>query len=66
VRADLGQPALGKLGISLVQRPGDGQLQDAVAEELEPFVRRRPVQRPGGMGEDVLEPCGRKRVDQRA
>ena len=64
VRADLRQPALGQVGVAVVQMPCDGQLEHAVAEELEPLVRRRPVGRPRRVGEDVLEPVRRQRADQ--
>ena len=64
VRADLGQPPLGGVRIALVQLPRDRELEHAVAEELQPLVRRRPVGRPGGMREDVLDPLARQRVDQ--
>ena len=40
VRADLRQPALGEVGEAVVERAGDRQLEDAVAEELQPLVRR--------------------------
>jgi hypothetical protein len=66
VGADLRQPSLRKLGVALVQRAGDGQLEDAVAEELEPLVRRGSLCRPGGVREDVLEPLRGERVDQAA
>ena len=64
VRADLRQPALGGVRIAVVERPRDRELEHAVAEELQPLVRGRPVGRPGGVREDVLEPLARQRVDQ--
>jgi hypothetical protein len=64
VRADLRQPALGELGVTFVQVPGDGELEDAVAEELEPLVGRRPIRRPRGVREDLVLPLRRKRADQ--
>jgi len=42
----------------------DGEVEHAVAEELEALVRRLPVGRPVGVGEDVLESLPRKRLDQ--
>ena len=41
VRADLRQLPLGEVGVPLVELPRDGQLEDAVAEELETLVGRR-------------------------
>jgi hypothetical protein len=54
VRADLCQAPFGEFRMAVVQVPGDGQLENAVAEEFEPFVRRGAVRRPGRVGEDVL------------
>jgi hypothetical protein len=42
----------------------DGELEDAVAEELEPLVRGVTLARPRGVGEDGLRQLGRERVDQ--
>jgi hypothetical protein len=42
----------------------DGQLEDAVAEELQPLVRRATFARPRRMGEDRLRQLRRERVDQ--
>jgi hypothetical protein len=42
----------------------DRELEDAVAEELEPLVRRATFARPRGMGEDGLRQLRRERVDQ--
>jgi hypothetical protein len=64
VRPDLRQLALGELRIALVQLTRDRQLENAVAEELEPLVRRRPVRRPRSVREDVLQALGRKLVDE--
>jgi hypothetical protein len=47
-----------------VQRVRDGQLEDAVAEELEPLVRRGALARPRRVREDGLRQLRRKRVDQ--
>jgi hypothetical protein len=35
-----------------IERVGDRELEDAVAEELEPLVRVVALARPRGMGED--------------
>jgi len=64
VRADLRELSFREIGIALEELAGDGELEDAVAEELEALVRRSPVGRPGGVGEDVLLALGRKLVDQ--
>jgi hypothetical protein len=42
----------------------DRELEDAVAEELEPLVGGATVARPRRMGEDVLRQIRRERVDQ--
>jgi hypothetical protein len=42
----------------------DRELEDAVAEELEPLVRRRPLVRPRRVREDLLQPLPREGVDQ--
>jgi hypothetical protein len=64
VRADLRQPALGEVGVPVVERVRDGELEDAVAEELEPLVRRRARGGPGGMGEGGRRALARQRLDQ--
>jgi hypothetical protein len=64
VRADLREPALGQVRKPLVQRPGDGQLEDAVAEKFQPLVGIAPVGRPRGVRERVVEPPSRKLVDE--
>jgi hypothetical protein len=66
VRADLREPALGRVRVAVVQLLRDRELEDAVAEELEPLVRGSAVGRPRRMGEDVLDPLARQRVDQAA
>ena len=40
------------------------ELEDAVAEKLQPLVRRSPVRRPRGVREDVAEPLLGQPVDQ--
>ena len=47
-------------------RARDRELEDAVAQELEPFVRVCAVLDPRGVGEDLLEPVGRELRDQAA
>jgi hypothetical protein len=47
-----------------VERVRDGELKDAVAEELEPLVRGATVARPRRVREDGLRQLRRKRVDQ--
>jgi hypothetical protein len=64
VRADLREPALGCLAETVEDRTRDGELEHAVAQELEPFVRLRPVVRPGRMLEDLLQAFGRELGDQ--
>jgi hypothetical protein len=49
------------LGIEGVR---DRELEDAVAQELEPLVRGATVARPGGMREDGLRQLRREIVDQ--
>jgi hypothetical protein len=47
-----------------IERMRDGELEDAVAEELEPLVRGATVARPRRVGEDGLRELRRERVDQ--
>jgi hypothetical protein len=47
-----------------VERVRDGELEDAVAEELEPLVGGATVARPRRVREDVLRRLRRERVDQ--
>jgi hypothetical protein len=47
-----------------VERMRDSELENTVAEELEPLVRRATVARPRRVGEDVLRQLRRERVDQ--
>jgi hypothetical protein len=42
----------------------DRELEDAVAEELEPLVRGAAIARPRRVREDGLRQLGRERVDQ--
>jgi hypothetical protein len=66
VRADLGQPPFGGSGEAVEDRARDRELEDAVAQELETFVRVGPVLDPRGVREDLLEPLGRELRDQAA
>jgi hypothetical protein len=47
-----------------VERVRDGQLEDAVAEELEPLVGLGALARPRRVREDVFRQLRRERVDQ--
>ena len=42
-RAQLGQPALGQVGVAQVERLGDDDAEHRVTEELEPLVGRQPA-----------------------
>src|SRR5689334_13812203 len=64
VRTHFRQPPFGEVRMPLVQSVRDGELEDAVAEELEPLVRLATVVRPRRMGEDALRQLRRERVDQ--
>jgi hypothetical protein len=46
VRADLGELTFGEVGMARVERMRDGELEHAVAEELEPLVRLATLARP--------------------
>jgi len=50
--------------VARVESVRDGQLEDAVAEKLEPLVRGATLARPRRMGEDGLRQLRRERVDQ--
>ena len=47
-----------------VERVRDGELEDAVAEELEPLVRRAALAGPRRVCEDRLRQLRLERVDQ--
>jgi hypothetical protein len=66
VRSDLREPALRRLFEAVEDGTSDRELEDAVTEELEALVRLRAVVRPGGVGEDLLEPLGRQLGDEAA
>jgi hypothetical protein len=65
MRPDLREPAFRQVGIALVEGAGDGELEDAVAEELEPLVRLRSIGSPRRVREGVVEPLAGKLLDQR-
>jgi hypothetical protein len=50
--------------MTYVERMRDGELEDAVAEKLEPLVRRATFARPRRVREDGLRQLRRERVDQ--
>jgi hypothetical protein len=50
--------------MAVVQRVRDGELEDAVAEELEPLVRGGALARPRRVRENGLRQLRRERVDQ--
>ena len=66
VRPDLREPPLGGCAEAVEHGARDRELEDAVAEELEPLVRRRAVLGPRRMREHLLEPVGRQLRDQAA
>jgi hypothetical protein len=64
VRPHLREAAL-RCGAEAVEdRARNGELEDAVAEELEALVRLRAIFDPRRVGEDLLETLGRKLRDQ--
>jgi hypothetical protein len=64
VGAHLREPALREVGMPRVERVRDCELEDAVAEELEPLVGGAPLARPRRVREDGLRQLRRERVDQ--
>jgi hypothetical protein len=66
VGADLGEATLRGLGEAIEDRTRDGELEDAVAQELEALVRIRAVFCPRGVLEDLLLPGCRELRDQAA
>ena len=62
--ADLREASLGRRTEPVEDRAGDGELEDAVAQELQALVRVGAVFRPGGVREDLLEPVGGQLRDQ--
>ena len=63
---DLREPAFGCILEAVEDCARDRELENAVAEELEPLVRVRAIVRPGGVLEDLLEPGRRELGDQPA
>jgi hypothetical protein len=53
--ADLCEPALRGVLEAIEDRARDGQLEDAVPEELESLVRLGSILRPGRVCEDLVE-----------
>ena len=66
VRPDLREPSLRGVGEAVEDGASDRELEHAVAEELEPLVRRRAIVRPRGVGQDLREPLCGKLGDQAA
>jgi hypothetical protein len=64
VRAHLGELPLGEVRMARVQRMRDCELEDAVAQKLEPLVRGATVAGPRRVGEDRPRQLRRERVDQ--
>jgi hypothetical protein len=62
--ADLRELAFREVRVAVVELSRYRQLEDAVAQELEAFVRRRAIRRPGRVREDILQALGRELVDQ--
>lgn len=66
VRPDLGEPSLGRVSEAIEDRARDRELENAVAEELEPLVGGGAVVRPRRVRKDLLEPVRRQLGDQPA
>jgi hypothetical protein len=64
VCAELRERSLLRVGEALVELLRDGETEDAVPEELEPFIGIRPVRRPGGMRERIAQALRGQGVDQ--
>jgi hypothetical protein len=64
VGADLREPSLAEIRIALVQLARDRELEDAVAQELQPLVGRGPLARPGRVRVDLLRPLVGQLLDQ--
>jgi hypothetical protein len=64
VGADLREAPFGEVGVPIVELVRDRELEHAVAEELQTLVGGRPVDRPGGVREDVVEALLGERVDE--
>jgi hypothetical protein len=66
MRTDLREPPLRGFGEAVEDGARDRELEDAVAQELEPFVRGCTIVGPGRVREDLREPGCRKLCDQAA
>ena len=64
MRSDLRKAPLGCLAKTIEYGARDGELQDAVAEELEALVRVGAILDPRRVREDLLEAIGWKLGDQ--
>ena len=66
MRPNLRQPPFRRSGEAVEHRARDRELEDAVAEELEPLVRLGAILGPRSMREHLLEPVFRQLPDQSA
>ncbi len=66
MRTDLREATLRGRAEPVEHRSRDRELEDAVAQELEPLVRLCAVLRPGGVREHLREPFGRQLRDEAA
>jgi hypothetical protein len=64
VRPDLRELSLGEVRVALVELARNGELENAVAQELQALVGRRAVRRPRRVREDVLQALRRELEDQ--
>jgi hypothetical protein len=64
MRTDLREAALGRGLEAIEHRTCDGELEDAVAQELEPLVGLRAILGPRRVGENLLEAALRQLPDQ--
>jgi hypothetical protein len=64
MRPDLRELPFGEVGVALVELPRNGQLENAVAQELQSLVGRRTVGGPRRVREDVLQALRRELEDQ--
>ncbi|CAN5632446.1 hypothetical protein BH20ACT14_BH20ACT14_18250 [soil metagenome] len=61
---NLREPPLGRILEAIEDGACDGELEDAVPQELEPFIRLRAILCPGRVREYLLGPVVRKLGDQ--
>jgi hypothetical protein len=66
MRTSLRKLALTVVRVALVQGARNGELEDAVPQELQSLVGVGALLGPRGMREDPAEPVGRKSRDQAA